>query len=252
MTQQFLATVSRALDILELFINSERELSLTDITRQTELAKSSIHRYLATLESRGYLQRDPQTKRYYLGSTLIRLGAIATQRLNVRQIAYPLMQDLRDTYAETVNLAVPVTKGRIVHIEVVESNQPIKMAPEIGDEDYAHATALGKAMMAMMSQAQLDKFKLSSLVQCTEHTITDWPSLMQELDETRDRGFAIDDRESNPQVRCVGVPILDHRREVVAALSISGPNSRLTIAQAFEIGPHLVAVGKRISAQIGG
>jgi len=246
-----LATVSKALDVLELFSDTTRDLSLTEIAELAELPKSSTFRYLATLESRGYLQRDPQTERYHLGLAIMRLGAVATQRLDVRQVAEPLMRELRDTYRETVNLAVPASNGRIVYIEVVEANQVVKMAARVGDEDYAHTAALGKAMMAMMSEIQWERLKPRSLPQRTEYSIIDWPSLMRELDQIRKRGFAIDDRESNAQVRCVGVPILDRRGEVIAGLSISGPANRLTVACALEIGPALVGVGRRISAQVG-
>ena len=248
---RFLATVSRALDILQLLADTQHDLSLTDIADLMGMPRSSVFRYLATLESRGYLQRDSQTVRYHLGPAVMRLGTIAARRLDVRRVAEPHMRRLRDTYRETVNLAVPTVDGRVVYIEVVETNMAVKMAARVGDADYAHTTALGKAMLAIMPETQYEKFKPQTLTPLTQQTIIDWPSLKRELDQVRERGFAIDDGESDIHVRCVGVPILDRLGEVAAGLSISGPASRFSLACALEIAPALVAVGCRISAQLG-
>jgi len=246
-----LDTVSRALGILRLFLDSQHGLSLTDVAHLSGLSKSSATRYLATLEFHGYLRRDSQSLRYHLGSAAVRLGAIAIRRLDVRDIADPYMAQLRDTYRETVNLAFPVPEGRIVYVQVLEANQTVRLTSKLGDEDYAHATALGKAMLAFMSQEQWERCRPKSLTQRTGNTITDWPSLERELDEVRERGFAIDYRESDAQVCCVGVPILGPHEEVVAALSVSGPASRMSLTTAQRIGPGLVLTANEISAQLG-
>jgi len=245
-----LATVSKALDVLELFSDTTRDLSLTEIAELAELPKSSTFRYLATLKSREYLQRDPETERYQLGPKLMQLGAIAARRVDVQRIALPLMRELRETSGETVNLVIP-GGNELVYLAVLPSPHPVKLAAEVGSRDYMHATALGKAMLASMSDTRLEELRTRPLPRLTEHTRTDWPSLLRELELVRRRGFAMDDCESDSQVRCVGAAILNHLGRPVGAISISGPSSRFSLAQALELGPKVLNAAQRVSMRLG-
>jgi DNA-binding IclR family transcriptional regulator len=245
-----LATVSKALEILDLLNRTQEDLSLTQIAEVIDLPKSSVFRYLATLERYNHIERDRETDRYQLGLKVLQLGATVARRQQPRHVAHPIMWQLRETFGETVNLAV-LRQDKVVYLEVLESASVVKMAARVGDEDFVHSTALGKAMLALMPDVQLKEMQKWPLVHCTEYTITDWPSLQLELQEIRQRGFAIDERESNIEVRCVGAAIQDYRAEVVASISISGPENRLTTARAFEIGTELVKATSQISALLG-
>jgi IclR family transcriptional regulator, KDG regulon repressor len=245
-----LATVSKALEILDLLNSAQGHLSLTQIADAIDLPKSSVFRYLATLERYDYIERDKETDRYHLGLKVLQLGATVERRQHPRNVAHPIMWKLRETFGETVNLAVP-RHGKVVYLEVLESPSAVKMISHVGDEDFAHSSALGKAMLAMMPEGKLKAMEKWPLVQCTPYTITDWPTLYIELETIRQRGFAIDERESNLDVRCVGAAIRDNRAEVVASISISGPESRMTTARVLEIGPELVKATSHISALLG-
>ena len=248
--QLTLATVTKALDILELFSDAETDLSLTKISIAIHLPKSSVFRYLATLESRGYLERDADTEQYHIGPTIIRLGALATRRVDVGPLAETLMWQLRDMYGETVNRAI-LAGNKMVYVEVVESYHAIKLAAKVGADDLLHTSSLGKAVLAIMSDLQLKRLMAMPLIRLTEHTITDWPTLLRELAEVRKRGFAIDDRESDAQVICVGSAILDHNGKAVAAISISGPADRFGKARAMEAGTAVREAAQTLSRQLG-
>lgn len=245
-----LATVSKALEILDLFRNVQDGLSLTQIAEATQLPKSSIFRYLATLEQFHYLERDAQTERYHLGLKLLQLGAIVAGRQDLRNIALPVMWEMRKAFGETVNLAIP-RAGKIVYLEVLESQDVVRMASFVGAEEPMHATALGKAILAQLPMAALEEQMAMPLPRLTEYTITEWPVLLAELEQIRQRGYAIDERESNLQVRCIGAAIWDYRHQVVAAMSVSGPENRLTIERAHEIGPVLAQACSKVSALLG-
>ena len=245
-----LATVTKALEILDLFANVQDGLSLTQIAEATKLPKSSIFRYLATLEQFHYLERDEKTERYQLGLKLLQLGSLVANRLDLRNLAIPIMWQLHKRFGETVNLAVP-RNDKVVYLEVLESNDVVRMASTIGGEEYMHATALGKAILAQLPPAAVENRLTLPLKQLTERTIADVQTLLSELEQIRRQGYAIDDREGNLQARCIGGAIHDYHGQVVAAISISGPENRLTPESARIIGPELAKASAQISALLG-
>ncbi len=245
-----LATVTKALEILDLFAGIHDGLSLTQIAEATKLPKSSIFRYLATLEQFHYLERDEKTERYQLGMKLLQLGALVASRLDLRNIAIPIMWQLRKAFGETVNLAIP-HMNKVVYLEVLESQDVVKMASYMGAEEYMHATALGKAILAQLPPADVEERLTLPLAPLTEYTITDVTTLFAELEQIRTVGFAVDDREGNLQARCIAAAIRDYRGQVVAAISISGPENRLTPERAHIIGPELAQASDKISALLG-
>jgi DNA-binding IclR family transcriptional regulator len=245
-----LATVSKALEILDLFADGRDELSLTQIAEATQLPKSSIFRYLATLEKFHYVERDEKSERYRLGLKLLQLGALVASRLDLRNLAFPIMWQLRKTFGETINLAVPHV-DKVVYIDVLESQDVIRMASPMGAEEYMYATALGKAILAQLPTASVEDRLTLPLKPLTEYTITDMCKLLAELEQIREKGYAIDDREGNLQVRCIAAAIRDYRGQVVAAISVSGPENRLSIERAHIIGPELAQAGNKISSLLG-
>lgn len=245
-----LATVTKALEILDLFANAPDGLSLTQIAEATKLPKSSVFRYLGTLEQFHYLERDEKTERYQLGLKLFQLGSLVTSRLDLRNTAVPIMWQLHKRFGETVNLAVP-RNDKVVYLEVLESNDVIRMASTVGGEEFMYATALGKAILAQLPPEAVEDHLALPLKPLTERTVTDVSTLLKELEQIRSQGYAIDDREGNLQARCIGAAIHDYHGRVVAAISISGPESRLTPENARIIGPELAQASAKISALLG-
>jgi DNA-binding IclR family transcriptional regulator len=245
-----LATVSKALEILDLFGDGREGLSLTQIAEAIQLPKSSIFRYLATLERFHYLERDERTERYHLGLKLLQLGSLVASRLDLRNLALPVMWQLRKSFGETINLAIP-HDNKVVYIDVLESQDVVRMASSMGSEELMHATALGKAILAQLPRAAVENLLVLPLKSLTERTIVDMATLFAELEQIRIQGYAIDDREGNLQARCIGAAIRDYRGQVVAAISVSGPENRLTLERAHTIGIELVQASNTISALLG-
>jgi DNA-binding IclR family transcriptional regulator len=160
------------------------------------------------------------------------------------------MWQLRKTFGETINLAIP-HDNKVVYIDVLESQDVVRMASSMGSEELMHATALGKAILAQLPRAAVENLLVLPLKPLTERTIVDMDTLFAELEQIRIQGYAIDDREGNLQARCIGAAIRDYRGQVVAAISVSGPENRLTLERAHTIGNELVQASNTISALLG-
>jgi len=240
----------KALDVLEA-LAQHGTLSLSELGQQVGQPKSSVFRYLVTLEERGYVRRNPDTEQYSLGIKLIELGNLVATQFNVHDEAIGLMRQLLDKFRETVNLAI-LEDGRVVYLEILEGTQSVRMAARPGQRDFAHSTAIGKSMLAHLSDEDCTAIlRRHGLPAMTEATITTLEGLQAELARVRERGYAVDNMENEPGVRCVGAPIFNHQGEVIAAISVSGPAIRITPSQVETIGRELVIATRTISERLG-
>jgi DNA-binding IclR family transcriptional regulator len=224
-TRYAVPAVEGALSILET-LGTVQAMSLTELAKKLGLGKSSVYRLLATLVSRGYVERDPWGERYRLTYRLFVVGSRAAERLGLREVAQPVMDRLSSQTRETVNLGV-LDGFRTVSIHLVESAHPLRIHMRIGGVP-AHATATGKLLLAALSSEELAR-RLAGrrLASLTNRTIKSRSALQAELRRVRDQGYAIDDEECSLGLRCVGAPVRDHRGTVVAALSMVAPCHRL-------------------------
>lgn len=214
----------KALDVLEVFSSSEI-LSLAEISERVGLNKSRVFRLLHTLSERGYIERSVDGSRYVLGTKLLERAACVKRDL--RQIALPFMRQLHERFNETVNLGV-FDKSEILYIDMLESSRPIRMSEAVGSRSPVHSTALGKAIVSFLPEEEWDAVLQSSLmVKFTERTITDRATLKAEFRKVREDGYAVDDRENDPEGFCVGAPVFDGTGRPIAAISVSGPTERV-------------------------
>lgn len=230
-------SVQRVCDILDLVQSHPDGLSLMDFAQATELPKSSVFRYLATLEQRGYVERTDSGD-YRLGLSLSgeRIDAMA-RRLR------PQLEHLRDTLGETVNLGL-LDGDRVAYLETVESRASIRNAPRPGEREVIHATALGKVLAANMVPSAVEAIlKREGMAQLTPHTIATVPDFMAELDRVRQQGFAVDDEENEIGGRCVAVAVPGTTLPV--AVSLSAPISRLPREEVARVAATLSSVISR-------
>ena len=239
------AVLHKAFDLLELLQDSEIPKSLDEVVGASGIPRSTAHRLLADLASRGYVQKD-SSGHYMLGLKLLVMGATVRQRHTLRDVAHPFMVDLRNRFGETVNLG-SLQGESIVYLETVESHHPIRVTGSLGIVDPVHATAVGKAILAWTPAAR--RPTLNNMVRLTASTLCDPEEFIIELERVKKRGYAIDDEESMEGGRCVGVPIV-HAGNPVVALSISGPTSRITRERITAIADALKKVSVQISEQI--
>lgn len=242
--------VEAALSILET-LGTVHEMGVTELAKKLGLGKSSVHRLLAALAGRGYVEKSRQSDRYQLTYRLFAVGSRAAERFGLRDAAHPVMERLAAESGETVNLGV-LDGTRVVNLHKVESRHLLRMHMEVGTGVPAHATALGKVLLAALGPAEVvRRLRGRRLERLTRRTIGDRLALRVALDRIREQGFAIDDEECSIGLRCVAAPILDHRGSVVAALSISGPSQRLPHPVLSPMAEVVRAAAREVSRRLG-
>lgn len=242
--------VEAALSILET-LGTVHSLGVTELARKLALSKSSVYRLLATLVRCGYVEKNPQDDRYQLTYRLFAVGSPAADRLGLREVAHPVMERLAAETGETVNLGV-LDGTRVVNLHKVESRHLLRMHMEVGGGVPAHATALGKVLLAALQPSDLtQRLRGQRLTRLTRRTIGDRATLRRMLARIRQEGFAIDDEECSLGLRCVAAPIRDRRGAVVAALSISGPSQRLPGQIFSRLAENVQAAAQDVSQRLG-
>jgi DNA-binding IclR family transcriptional regulator len=236
--------------ILEQLAGCGGSAPLSDLARNLGLSRSTVHGLLATMRQRGFVTQDGNGH-YALGIKLFELGTLAVSRLDLRTIAGPILQRLVDEFKETVHLVVGDGLD-VVYIDKRESPQSMRIVSQVGRRLPAYCTSVGKAMLAFLPEEELDELLTRVELQpWTHNTITDKGKLKAHLREVRRRGYALDNEEIFDGLRCVGAPIRDHSKQVVAALSIAGPSVRLGSDRINEIIPAVVEAATEISHQLG-
>lgn len=242
--------VYKALQVLECLGEAQQELSLSQIARRVQLPKTSVFRYLHTLQEFGFVSHDAQTDRYRIGLRLWELGQLTDERVRIREIALPFMRELGNRYKETVNLGV-LDHDDIVYLEMVGSPHSLRTQAEVGSRNPVYSTALGKAILAFIPVEQWRNHLPPSLTPRTTQTLTSIDALEVNLQEVRRRGFALDHGENEDGASCVGAPIFHRNREVIAAISISAPSSRLNGALEDEVAAAVSQTALDISIRLG-
>lgn len=243
-------SVARALQILDaVAVRSREPVRLVDIVAETGLPKTTCHRILSTLTASGLLSTDGQG-RYGPGPLLLVMGMNFLEQTDLRSLARPAMEQLAMETQETCHLGV-MQFPWVVYLEKVESPLAIRMNAQVGAINPIYCTGVGKALLAFSPQDIIDQICQMPLERRTARTITSPDLLRAELGRIKDRGFAIDDVENETGIRCVGAPILGHDGNAVAALSLAGPETRLTLDVAMELGEKVSTLAARISIQMG-
>lgn len=231
-------SVDRALDLLEALSGADGEVTITALASRTGLHVSTAHRLLATLLRRGYVRQNPDTSRYYAGPKLAVLAEGRSRFGELRLRARSVLHALAESTRETANLSV-LDDTAAVYLETVPGPQMVRLFTTVGNRVPLHATGAGKALLAWLPaprrEAILERIELHPH---TTHTISDLGSLRKALEEIRDRGYAVDDQEFDDGVRCIAVPV-GPLGAPLAAISVSGPASRLGRPRLGELAPLL-------------
>ena len=218
----------RTIDVLEYLAASADQPTLTELARALEVPKSSLHKLLATLENRGWVETDaPSRTRYRLGLRALLVGTRYLERDRIVQAFEPVLADLSERYQEAVHLG-RLDGADVVYLAKKESTHPFRMYSAVGRRLPAHATAMGKAILATKPWDEVDALLPDPLPALTPSTITDRDALRRELVEVSARGYAVDDEESAEMLRAIAIPlVLDGGS--TNAISISAPIMRLAV-----------------------
>lgn len=238
-------SVERTFELLERMADAGGEVALSDLADSSGLPLPTIHRIMRTLVSAGYARQQP-SRRYALGPRLIRLGETASRALG--SWARPYLAELTEAIGETSNMAV-LDGEQIVYVAQVPSQHSMRMFTEVGRRVDAHATAVGKAVLAHLpEEAVTQMLTRAGMRPQTERTINSIDSMHEELARIRQLGYALDDGEQEVGVRCYAVAVPG--APASTALSISGPESRMTRLSVNEVVPLMQRLARDLSAEL--
>jgi len=246
-------SINRAIKILKL-LRENKEMTFTEINNSLKFPKSSTYDILDTLLKAGLIvQGDQYKKAYSLGLVSFEIGSAYLSTITVNKLAHPYMEELMNKYKTTTFLAVPNEGGdMIVYIKKVEPTTMNRATVSLGTRRGIYNTSLGKALLASYPMEVVEK-KITKLelVPKTENTITDTHALLKDILTTKERGYAIDNREDNQNIFCLGAPILNGESKPVAAISLSFLYFDVRGKDIREIGKAVNATALKISKKLG-
>lgn len=245
-------SLRRALRLLDVVAkcSATGSITLTELAADLGLSKSTVLRLATPLVEERLLRRADETGRFSLGDGVLRLGQSYLDGLDLRGVAAPTLRRLLRHTGDTCHLVVRDGLD-VVYIDKVEDVSSVRMASRIGRRMPMQTTAVGKAIIAFSPPTVLESVLDSGLRPITDRSISSPDVFRAEMARTRRRGYAIDDRENEPEVRCVGAPVFDQEDIVVGALSVSALTSRMTARRVRELGPKIARMGLEISAAMG-
>jgi len=238
--------IDRAAALLDAIARYQEPVSLKILSAETGLHASTAHRILASMTENRFVERDP-AGRYRLGMRLLQLGVRLHSNIDLRAVALPVMEALRDKLGESVNLTL--REGDVVvYIEKATPNRMMHVQQLVGSRAPLHVTAVGKLMLGAAGEDAIRGYaQRTNLPAYTRNTITTLPRLIDECNEGIRRGYALDNEEAEIDVGCIGVLLHDSSGNVAAGLSVSAPIERRRMAWVDDV----VEASQRISAQLG-
>lgn len=246
MTKTAIQVIDRAAALLDALSRAGGSATLKVLSADAGLHPSTASRILASLMAHGYVEREG-SGRYKLGVRLLQLAAKVGTQLDVRRLAPPVMEWLRDQVGETVNLSLR-DRDEVVYVERVTSSQMMRVEQIVGSRAPLHVTAVGKLFLAEAGDAEVRSYALrTGLPQYTRHSLRDAEALVQAVRRARAAGFAYDDEEAELGVGCIGVLVRDAAGQAVAGLSVSAPRER----RRDDWVPLVLAAGSQLSARLG-
>jgi DNA-binding IclR family transcriptional regulator len=241
-------STAKVLKIVEVMAESSNPMKVKELCEKLRMPGATVLRFLQTLINEGYVMHDPASRKYFLTMKICHIGEQVNSRFNLREIVHPFLIELMEKSNESTCLAIEIDQ-KVIYIDAVEGpSRVLRTLQRIGKSAPLHSTGVGKNLLLNYSSNDIDKLVAQDyLIRLTDNTITSKTRLIAELDNTRERGFAIDDEECEIGVRCVAAPIWDFHKKVVASISVSGPATRIKDKRFDEIKDEVVKTAKIIS-----
>jgi len=244
-------SVDRALVILEYLGTQTKEVGVRELGQAIGLSKSSVHRILQTLRARGFVRWNPDNARYSLGMRAFEVGCGILRSMEAHSVAKPHLEQLVSQLGETAFLGV-IDDSEMVYIDKIDGRRSVRMYADIGSRRPLHCTAIGKALLAHLDRAEIDRIIAARpLTRYTKATITDPEALRQELDKVRRQGYAEDNEELEEGLYCVGAPLFNYSGRPVASISVSVPKIGQQTVQKDRIIKAVVQSAQEISTKLG-
>lgn len=249
--RRVIASVQNALNILNLFDVSHPELGNMEIAKILNMDPGTVAGQVYTLKVNKYLDQNPVNHKYRLGLKLAERANVLLNQLDLRKVAAPYLEELRDWCGESVNLAI-LDNQEVVYIERLFGYHALGIRSELGKRAPVHSTALGKAIAAHLPAKELEQtMEGYAFVAVTSHSITTQAAFEVELSKIRSNGFAIDDEENEIGGRCISAPVFNHLGYPIAAVSVTCPVQRFPIEKTSEYGKQIIHAADSISRDFG-
>ena len=249
--RRHLHSLNMSLDVVELLASSHVPLSLGDIAAKLELSKAAVHGVLSNLEARRYVERTPDRQGYRLGHRLWELGLVASESIELPKVAHRYLEQLVELSSESSQLAEYCAPGEVVYLDRVDSPNPVRANIHVGRRAPAYCVATGRALLAFQPKSEIDRVCDGPLQSFTKKTIVKPAKLRRELDLVRQRGYAINHGEYRGEIVGIAAPIRDHQGNVIAALSVSGPEYRFTVKLATALAQAVIEASEAVSRELG-
>lgn len=221
---------------------AEAPLSVAELSERTGVSKPTVYRILNTLDSGGFVVRDPTNRKYILGPALIGLGRATRNSAELIRYVRPSLLELRKKYNETVNLGV-LSRGKVIYLDTLESEQQLRVTVPMTIDNNAHTTALGRAILSSMPEDSalriIDDMYSSKANQSSPYTKSEFINTIR---SSRVAGFAIDNEDDAIGFRCVAAPIFNASGYPIAAISVSAPTTRVSLEDLVKIGNDLASI----------
>lgn len=241
-------SVGKALKIIEILAGAPEPMRLMDIAALAQMPSSTALRMIATLMGCGYIAQESDTQKYYLTLKFARIGEVAASRFNMRNVIHPYLTRLSHDCGEASCAAVD-NDMTALYVDFVDGpDGMLKITQHIGKLSPLHCSGVGKCLLLNYDEGMIEAFiEKKGLPAFTSNTVTSKKRLLRELQEIRQRGYAIDDEECEMGVRCIACGVSDHSGRIAAAISISGPVGRMTEPRVKTISTLLMDAAKEIS-----
>ena len=242
--------LDRTISILKALMHSE--MTLQEISAETDVHKSTVFRILNTLEKEFWVQQDPKTGYYRLSFGLFELGSSVANSLDFYKLSIPHLERLVSTTKFTTHL-VTCDNGKVLYLNKLESsNELITQPSKVGYKVLMHCTAVGKVMLAYFDRVEIEKvIEKHGLPRFTPNTFTEKEALLKELEVIRGQGCAIDNQEIQEGLRCIAAPLFAFHGKVMGAISISGLIGDITEQTIPVLKEHVIQAAKNISRDLG-
>jgi IclR family acetate operon transcriptional repressor len=242
--------IERAMDVMMLFAGSDSPtLGVTEIAQTLGLSKAVVHRVLSSFKAKGFVEVDPSLRRYRLGPNALYIGLAYLNRVDVRMLARPVIEDLSQATNETSTLSIRTGFNR-VYIDQVTPERDVKMVVQLGRPVPLHAGASSKAFLAFLEPGEVEEYLSRPLEKLTPQTVTNPKTLQKELAQIRDRGYAESMEERLEGAGAVAAPVFGHEGRPEAVISVSGPVERFR-SESERAARRLLKETKKVSQQLG-
>ena len=248
-------SLGKAFEIIEFLATNRKEAGITEIAKSIGASNSTVFRQLNTLKDMGYIFKNPQNSKYWLGLKFYMLGNLVKHNLPLVNLMAEKADEIGRKYKQTIYIAIPDYSSEICAQQAIIykksfSSVVFRHEAVVGTVSPSHGAATGKCMMAYYNESHMKHYREHQLVKMTSRTIGDWETMNREMELIRARGYAMDSEEEEDKKTCIAVPILDSYKRIIASVSLSGSTEEILTHPISEIVKDLESVGEIVSKEI--